>query len=288
VNEAQANRPLRGVLLVSSAVLLFAFHDVFVKALTQDFTIPVLMAFRYVVSVGLLFALLWPRYRSGLWRTQRSGMVFLRALVLTAASLTLALALKRMPVGETIAIIYLAPFAVMVLAGPILGERVPALGWVGAVIGFLGVLLIVRPGGGLDPLGVFYAVVNAALATAYHLMSRALSKTETTHAMLFYVSVVGAVFFVATGIPDLSGFTADPWQLTILLVLGCLGTGGHFLFTAAYREAPASVLAPVNYMHLVWAAILGWSIFGHVPPTMTLAGMLMILMAGVIIATRRS
>jgi drug/metabolite transporter (DMT)-like permease len=272
---------------VSIAVLFFAFHDVVVKVLTQDFTIPVLMAFRYVVSVGLLLLLLWPRYRSGLWKTQRTGLVMLRALVLTAASLTLALALKRMPVGETIAIIYLAPFAVMVLAGPFLGERVPLLGWFGASIGFIGVLLIVRPGGGLDSLGVFYAVVNAGLATLYHLMSRALAKTETTQAMLFHVSIVGAVVFVALALPDMPDLGADATQLMLLLVLGCLGTGGHFLFTAAYREAPASVLAPVNYMHLVWAAVLGWAIFGHVPPTMTLVGMLMILSAGVVIASRR-
>lgn len=133
MNAVPANRPVRGILVVSIALLFFAFHDVVVKVLTQDFTIPVLMAFRYVVSVGLLLLLLWPRYRSGLWKTQRTGLVLLRALVLTAASLTLALALKRMPVGETIAIIYLAPFAVMVLAGPILGERVPLL-----VLGCLG------------------------------------------------------------------------------------------------------------------------------------------------------
>ena len=213
-------------------------------------------------------------------------MVLLRALCLAAASLTMGIALRHMPVGETVAIIYLAPFLVVLLSGPLLGEKVALAGWIGAAAGFVGVLLIVRPGSGLDPVGVGFALVNAGFAAGYHLLSRVLARTETTIALLFHTALIGTVIFGAmllwTGLGPLPAGT----DVLILLVLGGLATLGHFLFTAAYREAPASLLAPVNYMHLVWAALLGWLVFGHFPDGLTLVGMAIVAGAGVAVALR--
>ena len=131
-----------------------------------------------------------------------------------------------------------------------------------------------------------FALINAGLSAGYHLLSRVLARTETTIAMLFHTALVGTVIFgvmlLWTGLgPMPSGFD---WLL--LLALGALATLGHFLFTAAYREAPASLLAPVNYMHLVWAGILGWLVFNHVPDALTLTGMALVAMAGVGVAVR--
>ena len=211
-------------------------------------------------------------------------LLVLRGLCLAAASLTMGWALRVMPVGETVAIIYLAPFAVMLLAVPLLGEKVSPVGWAGAVFGFVGVLLIVRPGGSLDPLGVFFALVNAGLATAYHLLTRLLSRTDTTISMLFHTAWVGAVIFCFMAIPSLEGFTPALPDVGLMMLLGALMTVGHFLFTAAYREAPASLLAPVNYLHLVWAAGLGWVVFSHVPERWSIIGMAMVTAAGVAVA----
>ena len=155
----------------------------------------------------------------------------LRGLCLAAASLTMGLALKVMPVAEMVAIVDLAPVAVMILAWRLLGDEVNLVGWLGAVAGIAGVLLIVRPGTGLDPVGVALCLINAGLAATYTLLT--------------------------------------------------LATAGHFLFTAACREAPASSLAPVNYLHLAWAAILGWRVFGHVPDGITILGMTLVVLAGV-------
>ena len=129
-------------------------------------------------------------------------------------------------------------------------------------------------------------MINAGLGAAYHLLSRVLARTESTIAMLFHTALVGTLIFgvmmLWTGIgPMPTGFD---WLL--LLALGALATLGHFLFTAAYREAPASLLAPVNYMHLVWAGILGWLVFNHVPDALTLFGMAMVAAAGVGVAVQ--
>ena len=210
--------------------------------------------------------------------------MFVRGLCLALASLTMGLALRLMPVGETVAIVYLSPFAVMLLAIPLLGERVGAAGWTGAAMGFLGVLLIVRPGGGLDPLGVAFALVNAGFATAYHLLTRYLARSESTIALLYQTALVGSVFFCLMALGSLDGLAVGPADLAMMVLLGAFATLGHFLFTAAYREAPASLLAPVNYLHLFWAGGLGWLIFGHLPDGWSLAGMALVCASGALVA----
>lgn len=279
------SRPLVGLALVTLAVLFFACSDVLVKYLTQIYPVPVVVSARYLSALALLFVLVWPRIGHRLWRAERLWLVLIRGATLTAGSLSVGIAFKLMPVGETVSIMYLAPFAVMLIAVPLLGEKVTPLGVFLAVFGFVGVLLILRPGGGLDPVGVVFALLNAVCATAFHLLTRALTHTETGIAMLFHVSLVGAVVSTITAVPYVA--TSLPtWQhLALMVLMGSFATFGHFLFVAAYREAPASLIAPMNYIHLVWAALLGWVIFGHVPALLTILGMAMIIAAGVAIAT---
>lgn len=277
-------QPLRGVLLVLMAVFLFAASDTLGKYLVMRYPVSVVMAVRYVVSVGLLLLWLWPKHRQRLWQTQRTFLVFLRGLCLTMASLTMGIALSLMPVGETIAILYLSPFAVMLIAIPLLGEKVSLGHWLSATVAFLGVLLVLRPGGGLDSWGVVMALANAALATAYHLMTKVLSRTETTIAMLFYSSLVGAVIFSVLAFGELADFHPDLMDIGLMILLGAGSTAGHFLFTSAYRHAPASLLAPMNYLHLVWAGLLGWMVFNHIPDHWSLLGMAMVCLSGISLA----
>lgn len=284
--QTNTERPLVGILFVALAAFAFALSDSTVKHLTSGYPVPVIAAVRYIVSLVVVGAVLGPRLGSQLWRTERTWLVLARGFCLSLATLTMGWALSRMPVGEAVAILYLSPFAVMLLAVPILGEKVGPFTWIGATIGFLGVLLIVRPGSGLDPLGVFFALLNACIAVAYTLLSRGLSKTESTSALMFYVIVVGAVFFIALAIPELPQLEPKAADLGLMAVVGLLATGGHFLLTAAYRFATASILAPITYMHLVWAAGLGYVFFAHIPDTLTLSGMALILTSGIAIAVR--
>jgi drug/metabolite transporter (DMT)-like permease len=244
----------------------------------------VVVLLRYGVNVVLMLAILYPSQGSKLWQTQRTGLVTVRGLCLCAASLTMGLALRVMPVGEAVAIVYLSPFAVMLLAVPLLGERVNGIGWLGAALGFLGVFLIVRPGGALDPWGVALCLVNAGCATAYNLITRALARTETTNALLFNTAGVGVVVFAFMSIGQWHGPMPGALDMGLMVFLGVLMTSGHFLFTAAYREAPASIVAPITYLQLFWAGGLGWLIFGHVPDGWSLAGMALVMVAGATIA----
>ncbi len=282
----QTGNPIKGVALVIVAAMLFALADVLTKHLTMLYAVPLVIFLRYVVNSVLLVAFLAPRHGRALWATQRTGMVVLRAACLAAASLTMGIALRYMPVGETVAIIYLAPILVMIAASRLLGEKVSTTGWIGAGVGFCGVLLIMRPGAGLDPIGVGFALLNALCATGYALLSRILARTETTVALLFNTAAVGSLVFgvmlIGTGIGPLPVGIDWVW----LLALGALATVGHFLYTAAYREAAASLLAPVNYLHLVWTGILGWLVFDHAPDLISITGMAMVAGAGIAVALR--
>jgi len=279
-------RPLRGIALVIAATFLFASADTLGKHLVLAYAATLVLAARYSVNLLLVALVMWPRHRSALWRTNRTGLVILRGLCLALASITMLLALRLMPVAETVAIIYIAPVLVMLASGTVLKETVGPLGWIGAVLGFAGVLLIVRPGSGLDPLGVALGLVNACLATGYTLLTRVLSRTESTMALMFHTALVGTVVFIAVVLVLGIGPLPAASDASLMLALGALATAGHLLFTSAYREAPASTLAPVNYMHIAFATVLGALVFQQVPDALGFAGMGLIAAAGLLAAWR--
>lgn len=281
-------RPLRGVALVVAATFLFAVADTLGKHLAMLYAASMILAARYTVNLALVALVMGPRHGAALWRTRRTGLVILRGLCLAVASITMLLALRRMPVAETVAIIYIAPVLVMLGAGTLLREKVGFLGWVGAGLGFAGVLLIARPGSGLDPLGVALALANACLATGYHLLTRVLSRTETTMAMMFHTALVGTAVFVALTLVLRSETLPSAFDASLMLALGALATVGHLMFTSAYREAPASTLAPVNYLHIAFATVLGALVFAQVPDVLGFAGMALIAAAGLLAAWRAS
>lgn len=281
-----AGHPMRGVALVVGATLLFGAADTLGKHLVMLYAATLVLAARYLVNLAIVTAVMWPRHRAALWQTRRTGLVILRGACLALASITMLLALRVMPVAETVAIIYITPVLVLLLAGPVLGARVGLFSWIGAAGGFIGVLLVVRPGSGLDTVGVLLALANAGLATGYHLLTRVLSRTETTMALMFHTALVGAVVFTALALVTLGGPLPGALDLGLMAALGALATAGHLMFTSAYREAPASLLAPVNYMHIAFATLMGWLVFQEVPDGWGFVGMAAIAASGALAATR--
>ncbi len=272
--------PLRGVVLVLVAVFVFAGMDATGKHLAQHFPVPMFLAARYIVNLLLLILIFAPKHGWALVHMQRKWLVLLRGLALASSSLCAGFALKAMPVAETTAIIYLAPFGVMLLSGPFLNEQVRLSGWIATAIGFIGLLLIVRPGSGLSPTGVMWGLLTIGGTIIYHLLSRLLAKTETTKALLFHTALVGSIIFGAMLPWNWPTEMLHGLDAVLILALGVLSMVGHFLFTAAYRDAPASLLTPVNYMHLAWAALLGWLVFDHIPDHLSMIGIVLVAAAG--------
>ncbi len=287
-----AGNPLRGVALVVGATFLFALADTLGKHLAVLHAVTVILAARYTVNLGIVTAVMWPRHRAALWQTRRTGLVVLRGTCLALASILMLMALRVMPVAETVAIIYITPVLVMLASGPLLGERVNGWGWIGAALGFAGVLMVARPGSGLDPWGVALTLGNAVLATGYHLLTRVLARTETTMALMFHTALVGSAVFcglvVVLGFGQGIGPLPGARDIGLMVALGALATAGHLMFTSAYREAPPAVLAPVNYMHIAFATVLGWLVFAQIPDVAGFAGMAMIAAAGLLAVWRAS
>ncbi|MGQ0698429.1 MAG: DMT family transporter [Panacagrimonas sp.] len=284
--SSSAHHPFRGVTLLVAGLLLFACMDTTTKVLAASYPVPVVMAVRYIVHCLLMVVLLTPTQGRKLIQTQRTGLVLVRATCLAAASLLMGLALQRMPVAEATAIIFLSPLLVVLIAGHFLRERISLVGWISAIAGFVGVLMIARPGAGLDPVGVAYALGGACVIAGYQLLSRVLVTTERTVALLFYTALVGSILFGILLPWFWEGQAPTRLQLLLFLSMGVYGGVGHFFFTAAHRHAPASVLAPMMYLQLLWAGLLGWLVFGHVPEGISILGMCVVAASGAVVALK--
>jgi drug/metabolite transporter (DMT)-like permease len=282
--------PVRGALLCLLALALFACMDTTTKYLSQHYPIPAIMAVRYLGNLLLMVLVFGPRQRREMVETQRTGLVIVRGCCLAAASFLFGSALAHLPVADATAISFLAPILLVALAGRFLGERIGWIGWLAVLLGFAGVLLIARPGRGLEFAGVLFALGAVSMNLSYQFLSRLLASTERTVALLFYTALSGSIVYTIALPWFLGGRMPDAFEAMLLASLGLLGGTGHFLFTAAFRDAPASLLAPLNYSQLLWAGLLGWLVFGTLPDPLSLLGMAIIVASGVMVAlkTRRA
>ena len=139
---------------------------------------------------------------------------------------------------------------------------------------------------GLDTLGVTFALLTAILAAIFHLMTRVLSKTETSHSLLFYTILISVPCSFLLALFTWEGYFPNLMDLSLIALLGLIIIAAHYLLTVAYKYAPASLVAPANWVHVVWAALLGWLFFDHLPDQWTILGMLVIVAAGVGIAIK--
>lgn len=268
--------PMRGVLLLAIAALVLAGMDTATKYMVVRYEVPMVMAVRYAIHMLVIAVVLYPRHGPQMIRTQRTGLVVLRSLCLVATSLLMGLGLQRMPVAETTAIFFLTPVAVALLAPAVLDERFGATAWIACAIGFVGVLLVVQPGGGLDPVGVAFLLLAVVGNAVYQLLSRLLAQSETTVAMLLNSAIAGSVCFGSLVPWSLGGPPLSLRDALLFAMIGLASGLGHYLLTAAFRLAPVSVLGPVTYMQLMWAGFLGWIVFGHVPDALGILGMIVI------------
>ena len=276
--------PGRSISLLLIATVFFVLLDATAKHLAERWPVPLLVWARYVTHCVLMVALLGPRLGSRLLATARPGRQVVRALLLLATTLCIMTALSKMPLAETTAVAFAAPVIVVVLARPLLGEEIGPLRWAAVAIGFAGVLLIARPGGGLSIAGLAWAGAGALFLALYQILTRQLSGKENPVTMLFYTALVGSVV-TTPWLPWIwAGPDPAPLDWFLALSMGVLGGTGHFLLIRAFREAPASLLAPIIYAQLPVATLFGWLVFHHAPAPGAFLGIGVIAAAGALLA----
>jgi drug/metabolite transporter (DMT)-like permease len=276
--------PARGIALLLLATVFFVLLDATAKHLASRWPVPLLVWIRYTTHCALMVVLLGPRLGRRLLATGQPGRQVVRALLLLATTLCIMTALGHMPLAETTAVAFAAPVMVVILARPLLGERISPLRWVAVVIGFAGVLLIARPGGGLSMAGLAWAGTGAVFLALYQILTRQLSAGENPVTMLFYTALVGSLA-MTPWLPWVSaGPRPDGLEWALVLGMGVFGGSGHFLLIRAFREAPASLLSPITYAQIPMAVLFGWVVFRHAPSTGAFLGMAVIAFAGVLLA----
>ncbi len=275
--------PMLGIALMVLAVSTFTCMDASSKYLSAYYPIPTIVWARYVFQLLLMAAALGPRYGLALVRPQNLRLQVVRGLVLAAASLVFLAALSRMPLPEASSIAFMAPLLVTVLAGPMLHERVERRTWLGLLAGFAGVLMIVRPGGGLFTWVAVFPLASACLMAVYQLLTRKLAGRDRPLTTLFYPAIVGTVV-VPIAFPFAFQMPGQPLHFALFVAIGFMGGLGHFFLIRAYDHAPASMLGPFMYSQLAMAIFLGWLVFGHLPDGFSLAGMAVIAGSGLMLA----
>ena len=271
---------LRGILLIMTAVFLFSSMDTLAKLMLKTYPLPPLIWARYTVHLAFMVVLLAPRLGLRLIRTKRPGAQVLRGLLLVASTALFYLALKHMPLAEAAAITFVAPVLVTALSGPMLCERVTMRQWVAVILGFVGVLIIIRPGGGVLSFAVVFPLTTALLFALYQIMTRMLAGRENPFTTLFFTALVGAV--ATTLVLPFTWETPTLAQAGLMVAIGLLGGFGHFLLIRAVEAASPTALAPFVYTQLVWSTLLAFIAFHEFPDSGSLLGMLVIVGAGLL------
>lgn len=253
------------------------------KYLVLDHSLLLVVWARYAGQMLVVTPFAWHRAGPGFWRTRKLGLQLVRSLMLVLATLGFFGGLRYLPLAEASAITFLAPIFVVALSWPVLREHAPRARRIASVTGFVGILILLRPGSAvMHPAVVLLA--GAALANAfYQLLTRKLLD-EGLHTTLFYSASVGTIA-LSLALP----FTVqvsplgDP-SFPLFLLMGLLAGVGHWCLTQAYLRAPASLLTPFTYLQMLWAIGLGFLVFGQHPDRVSAFGMAIIVASGLSLA----
>jgi drug/metabolite transporter (DMT)-like permease len=285
VSGAAAARALRkphalaGIALVIGASACFAALDTTTKYVSA--TVPLLMAlwFRYFFQAVATTVLVLPMRGRAIWVTRRLAWHLLRGLLLLTSSLLAFLSLRYMPVGEFTAIVMITPLAITLLAATMLKEPVSALRWALVTGGFVGTLMIIRPGGGAFGWSSLLPLALVASNAWFQVLTSKLARTEDPVTMHLYTGWTGTLL-ASLALPFVWTTLPDPWLWAHLSFMGLMATVGHFMLILAYYRAPAATLTPYLYSQIGFAMLGGVIVFSHVPDHLSLAGIGMIAFCG--------
>ena len=270
---------LAGVLFLVAAVACFAVLDTTVKYIGAAVSVVVSVWFRYAFQALAVSAFMLPRHGKRLLRTAHPRFQLLRGLLLTAISALAFISLQHMPVGAFTAIVMTAPLVVTLLAALFLKERVSALRWLLVAGGFAGTLLIVRPGGAVLGWASLLPLTLVLIYAWFQILTSQMARTENPLTMHFYTGWVGAALS-SLALPLFWTVLPDAKILALLILIGFLGTVGHFLLILAFARTPASTLTPFLYTQVGFAMLGGWLVFGHAPGQWELGGIALIVVCG--------
>ncbi|MGE0241793.1 MAG: DMT family transporter [Parvibaculaceae bacterium] len=296
-------RQLWGVAFMCVGVLAFTFQDLIIKGISSTYPAHEIVFIRSLLALPFTLLIAW--FETGLHRlrTPRIGAHILRGTVFFLAYTLYYLGIAALPLAMAVAISFAAPLFITALAGPLLGEKVGKVRWLAVILGFIGVLVVMKDGLSLLEWAVMLPAISAFCYALGQLHGRHIGATEAASTMSVYVNVV---FLVLSGLGGLligSGEFAQwshpslafllrawiwPTEHDLLLMLGCgvAATIGIYCLGQGYRMAEANLAAIFEYTALPWAILWGFLFFSQLPGLSTLAGVGLVIFAGIVIAIR--
>ncbi|MEY4695730.1 MAG: hypothetical protein RIT14_158 [Pseudomonadota bacterium] len=276
---------LKGVALMLAAMAVLPFLDVAAKMLGQQ-GLPILQIVWARMALGAALTLPFVLRLGGTaaLRPDRPVLHGFRAAFLLAATFAFFFALKFLPIADSLAIFFIHPLLVTALSPLLLGETVGPRRWAAVAVGFIGTLIIIRPGFAEVNPGTLLALASGASFACYILMTRRISGQAHAVITTFHTSLLGTVLATALVVWGWQAPSLSQWGL--LLLVGFLATFGHFLIVRAYDHAEASLLAPLAYTEIVMATLAGWWFFRDFPDGWTILGVSILIGCAIHISWR--
>jgi len=272
-----------GILWMLVTTLLFVSLDATAKYLVAGFPVLQVVWARFLFHFLFATFALGPRLPS-LVRTASLKLQLLRSLLILVTTGLFFTGVRLLPLADASAIMFLSPIFLSILAIPLLGETVGPRRWAAIAVGFVGALIVVRPGSGVMDLGALVLLGCACSNSLYQLITRKIRGRDDPRTTLFYTAIVGALVtsLMVPAVWRTPGL--EDWLLMVLM--GGFGCVSHFTLIKAFQRAPAAVVAPFSYAGLVWAILLGFLVFGDLPDLWTVTGAGIIACGGLYILHR--
>jgi drug/metabolite transporter (DMT)-like permease len=279
---SRSSRPLLGVLLMCTACALFPVMNGIVKLLAASYEPQQIVWFRIVSHLVLVVAVFMPRMGLGLLRTRRIGTQFVSSVMMLLSTLFFFSAVKSIPVAEAISVTFVAPLAVVLLAWPLLGERITFFRLAAVIVGFAGVLIVIRPGSAVFQWASLLLLGSAICYAIYQILIRRLAGVDAPATSIFYSVLLGAII-MSIWLPFVWKMPTSWTDWALLCSLGVFGALGHYCVAKAMTYASANFVAPFNYTQMIGSVIVGYLMFAEVPDFYTWLGTAVIVGAGLMV-----
>jgi drug/metabolite transporter (DMT)-like permease len=267
------------------AMAVIPMIDVFAKLLgQQDMPIPQLVWARFFFGALFTLPFAWAVERETIVRPRHPIHLTARAGLLILGTCFFFAGLKFLPIADTLAIYFISPILVTALSPLILKEKVGVHRWACVVVGFIGVLIIIRPGFQAFNIGMLFALAAGFCSAFYLLLTRHLTASVNAVVMTFQTSAIGAIA-LTLAMPVL--WTPPDFQQWLMLIgIGFFAIVGHYFITRAYDMGEASLISPLGYLEMVTAVLLGWYFFGNLPDRWTVLGVTILIACAIYISFR--
>ena len=291
------NQSLTGIISLVVGVFIFSIQDAILKAMSGDHAVTLAIVLRSIVGLPILVAMVAYANGLGALRTRNWKLLIARGLILITSYTSYYMAFPALPLAEAVALFFTSPIFVTLLASVMLREKVTPQAWAAVIAGFIGVIIILRPGTGLFEPAALLSLFSAASYAFSMVLARKYGADEPTTVMAFYVNAVylvvaamiavlfGALGITAFGHPSLD-FLVRPWampdamDLFLMGVCGVIAAVAMSLLTHAYRLANANLVTVFEYTGMLWVPLWGFLLFSEVPRMTTVIGTVIIIAAG--------